>query len=93
MALKSDCFMFLRKFVICKCVKWDIFGPKFNIFELFFKSDHYIFLKLYLMTGIKRSVDVMVLEFSGNFCDVQIGEGGYFWLKILTVLTFQVPLK
>ena len=43
--------------------KWVIFGPKINIFYLFFKFVQKIFLKMYLMAGIKEWLKVTVLAF------------------------------
>ena len=46
---------FKRKFLLCpKLGKWVIFGPKINSFELFSRSAHWIFLKLYVMMYIKK---------------------------------------
>ena len=45
----------------------SLLGPKWgkwvNTFELFSKSIEQIFLKLYLMTGIKQRFKVQVLDF------------------------------
>ena len=37
------------------------------VFELFSKSVCHVFLKLYLMTGIKKYFDITVLDFEGKF--------------------------
>lgn len=53
---------FSKKFMFCqKCGTCVIFGSKINTFELFFKSVHWIFLKLYLIIGIKMWFKVTVL--------------------------------
>lgn len=37
-----------------------IFGPKINIFEFFSKFVNKVFLKFYLMTGIKKTVKEII---------------------------------
>ena len=50
---KKNRTYFSRKFLLSPTwVTWDIFRPKINIFKLFSKFLHHIFLKLYLMEGI-----------------------------------------
>ena len=46
-----------------KMVKMDHFYPKSNIVELFSVSVYSVFLKLYLVTGIREWVKVPVLDF------------------------------
>ena len=46
-----------------KLGNWEIFGWKRNTYELFFKSAHYIFLKLYMMTGSTKWFTVIALDF------------------------------
>ena len=43
------------------------FGPKINTSEHFSNSVHLIFLKLFLMTGIKKWFKVTDLDFEGKF--------------------------
>ena len=40
---------------------------KINTFELFSKYGHYIFLKLHLMSSIKKWMEVTVFDFQGKF--------------------------
>lgn len=52
---------FWPKFLLCE--KWGemgIFGPKINIFEFFSKFVNKVFLKFYLMTGIKKTVKEII---------------------------------
>ena len=42
-------------------------GSASKIFEVFSESFHQIFLKLYLMTGIKKWMKVTVSGFQGKF--------------------------
>lgn len=52
---------FWPKFLLCK--EWGavgIFGPKINIFEFFSKFVNKVFLKFYLMTGIKKTVKEII---------------------------------
>ena len=52
---KSDSFGLLKKILnMPKMDVWVTFRPKVNTFKLFSKSEHWIFLKLYLITGIKN---------------------------------------
>lgn len=39
------------------------FVPKINTFYLFSKSVHWVFLKLYLIAGIKKWAKVIALDF------------------------------
>ena len=62
--MKCDEAIFWEKSLFSpKWGKWVIFGPEIKIFELFFKSVHYIFLKLCLMPDIKKWVKIVVLDF------------------------------
>ena len=49
--------------MILKMSEMGNFWPKINIFELFFKSAHQVFLKLYLMTRIQKWLKVAVWIF------------------------------
>ena len=42
-------------------------GLKINIFELLSKS-HYVFMKLCLKRGIKKSAKVTFVDFEGKLC-------------------------
>ena len=64
---KSNGALFRRNFLVCpKRGKWGIFRHKIKTFELFCKSVHSIFLKLYLMTGIKKWAKVTILDYYGK---------------------------
>lgn len=65
--IKSDGVCFLKKILLCiKWSKWDILGPKINIFKLFSKSCSLSFFDLYLMIGTKNWRKVTVLKFRGK---------------------------
>ena len=56
-----------NKILLCiKWSKWDILGPKINIFKLFSKSCSLSFFDLYLMIGTKNWRKVTVLKFRGK---------------------------
>ena len=48
---------------MAKCGKWVVFGSKINTFELYSKSGYLIFLKLYLMTNIKKWFKMTAMDF------------------------------
>ena len=61
---------------------WSLFWPKINTFELFFRSVPWIFLRLCLMSGIKKWFKVTVLIFVENSCYAQNGINGILGSKI-----------
>ena len=53
--IPNESFDFCGKFILCsKLGKRVVFGPKFNISEVFTGSLCFIFPNLYLVTGIKN---------------------------------------
>ena len=69
------------------------FGPKINIFELFSKSIHLIFLKLYLIRDIKSGLKLSFTNFTWpllEFFDVKYYFGSIFkMISRLQQITFR----
>ena len=57
--------------------KWVFFGPRIIVFELFSKSVCYVFLKLYLITGIKKWLFLFWMKI---LIMPKMGEMGHFGL-------------
>ena len=66
--------------------------PKINVLELFCKSIHQIFLKLFLIKGIEKLVKVTVFDFYGKFLVCSKEENGPFLDPKSNVLDFSPNL-